>query len=257
MKRVHQILFSFFFALCCVSSAYAASDLSARLQAEIDGFKQEIESSRGPQLITVADRLTGTGLSDPALQTVVETKTKLLISEHEVNPKDKTIAEELNSMIRALGSMGTGSRDLIAGLVNSSKSRGVRERALRLPAQMDWYVKRNALMQKPDFYQPGQDLMTHRYLNLLASGDSAMGRWGLEELDRRRGAEPVVYAKMREILAQEKSAIKDAVHLDYLAWICKLLGRYDAANSKELLQSIQNDPREDKFFKKLKKYAKV
>lgn len=257
MKRVQHIFFSFFFAFCCVTYTQAASDLPARLQIEIDSFKKEIETLRGPALIGSADRLTGTGLSDPALSAVVETKTKLLMSEHASNPKDKTIAEELSTLIRTLGSMNPNSRDVFAGLVETSKSRGVRERALRLPAQLDWYARRNSIMQKPDFYQPGQDLMSHRYLNLLASGDSTMARWGMEELDRRRGAEQVVYVKMREILTQEKESIKDAVHLDYLAWICKLLGRYDAANSAELLKSIQNDPRNDKFFKKLKKYAKV
>ncbi len=257
MKRFQQFFFSILFTFSLVTCALAASDLSARLQTEIDGLKKDIESLRGPALMGAADRLTGAGLSDPALYAAVEAKTRLLISEHAASPKDKVIAEELNSIIRALGSMSPNSREVFAGLVETSTSRGVRERAHRLPAQLDWYVRRNSIMQKPDFYLPGQDLMTHRYLNLLASGDAALGRWALEELDRRGGAEPVVYTKMREILEQEKGAIKDAVHLDYLAWICKLLGRYDAANSTELLKSIQNDSRNDKFFKKLKKYAKV
>lgn len=257
MNRVQQFLSVFSLMLCCIGVQAATNDLPARLQTEVNTFKTEIETLRGQQLIAVADRLTGTGLSDPGLYAVVEAKTKLLISEHEANPKDKTVAEELNSMIRTLGSMGTSSRDMIAGLVKSSKSRGVRERALRLQSQMDWYVQRNTIMQKTDLYQPGQDLMTYRYLNLLTSGDPAMGRWGMEELERRKGAEPVVYDKMREILAAEKSAIKDGVHLDYLAWICKLLVRYDAANSTELLKSIQNDPGQDRNIKKLKKYAKI
>ena len=258
MKRVQQFLFSALMALCCVSYAQAAaSDLAERLQAEVNAFKSEIESSRGHKLIGVADRLTGTGLSDPALYAVVEAKTKALMSEHQAKPKDKMVAEELNSIIRALGSMGTGSRDLIVDLVENSSSRGIRNRAHRLHPKLDWFAQRNSIMQKPDYYQPGQDLMTYRYLNLLDSSDYTFGRWALEELDRRGGAEPLVYAKMRDILAQGKESIKSPVHLDYLAWICKLLSRYDADNSRELLTSIKNDSRSDKYFKKLKKYARI
>lgn len=257
MKRAQQFFSTCFLMLCCLYAQAATNDLPARLQTEINTFKTEIETLRGQQLIDSADRLTGTGLSDPALYIIVDAKTKSLIEEHTAKPKDKLVAEELNSMIRALGSMSTKSRDLIIGLVESSSSRGIRNRAHRLHPKLDWFAQRNLIMQKPDFYQPGQDLMTHRYLNLLASDDASMGRWALEELDRRGGSEPIVYAKMREILSQQKSNIKNNIHLDYLAWICKLLSRYDSANSADLLKSIQNDPSNDKNIKKLKKYAKV
>lgn len=235
----------------------ATSDLQSRLQAELDTYKQEIETLRGEPLIKSADLITGSGLSDPALYAVVDARTKLLISQHHAAPKDDGVARELNAMIRALGSMNPNSRELIVDLVENSHSRGVRERAHRLHPRLDWFVRRNTIMQKADNYQSGQDLMTHRYLNLLTDDDYAMGRWGLEELDRRGGAEPIVYKKMGEILMQGKSAIKSPLHLDYLAWICKLLSRYDATNSAELLKSIQSDPSKDKNMKKLKKYVKV
>ncbi|MDO8342178.1 MAG: hypothetical protein Q7T48_03170 [Cellvibrio sp.] len=258
MKRVNWFLCSVLFILSCVAQAQAAtSDLSSRLQAELDTYKQEIATLRGEALIKSADLITGSGLSDPALYSVVEAKTKSLISEHEAKPKDNVVADELNSLIRALGSMSKNSRDLIIGLVESSSSRGIRNRAHRLHPKLDWFAQRNNIMQKADSYQPGQDLMTHRYLNLLADSDYTFGRWALEELDRRGGAEPIVYKKMGEILARDKFAIKNAVHLDYLAWICKLLSRYDATNSAELLKSIQNDPSKDKYMKKLKKYVKI
>jgi hypothetical protein len=258
LKRVNWFLCSMLFILSCgVQAQTATSDLQSRLQVELDTYKQEVETLRGEQLIKSADLITGSGLSDPALYAVVEAKTKLLISEHEAKPKDKVVAEELNSMIRALGSISKDSRDLIVGLVESSSSRGIRNRAHRLHPKLDWFAQRNAIMQKADTYQPGQDLMTHRYLNLLVDSDYTYGRWALEELDRRGGAEPIVYKKMGEILARDKSAIKNAVHLDYLAWICKLLSRYDATNSADLLKSIQNDPSSDKNFKKLKKYVRI
>jgi hypothetical protein len=258
LKRINGFLCGVLFLLSCGSQAQVAkNDLQARLQEETAIFKQEIESFRGASLIKTADLLTGSGLSDSDLYAVVEAKTKLLISEHDAKPKDKVVAEELNALIRALGSMGTASRELIAGLVESSGSSGIRNRAHRLHPKLDWFAKRNAIMQKPDTYQSGQDLMTHRYLNLLMSDDNVFGRWAMEEMARRGGAEPIVYDKMREILAQEKTSIKSDIHLDYLAWICKLLSQYDAANSAELLNSIKNNPAKDKNAKKLKKYVKI
>lgn len=258
MKLAHQYLLSVLLLLCCLTSNIQAveNDLPSRLQAEADQFKQDIETLRGQQLIDAADLLTGTGLTDQALYETVKAKTTSLISEHEAMPKEKLIAEELNAMMRAMGSMNIESSSIIVGLVDSSTSRGVRNRAHRLHPKLQWFAQRNAIMQKPDYYKPGQDLMTHRYINLLTSNDSTMGRWALEEIDRRRGAEKAVYSKMREILEKDKESIKDDTHLDYLAWICKLLGRYDRNDSATLLQSIQNDKRNDKYFKKLKKHSR-
>lgn len=258
MKRVNWFVCGVVFIFSAVVQAQSSTnDLQSRLDAELAAYKQQIETLGGEQLIKSADLITGSGLSDPALYAVVEAKTKLLISEHQANPKNKVVAEQLNALIRTLGSMSKNSRDLIIGLVESSSSRGIRNRAHRLHPKLDWFAQRNLVMQQTDTYQPGQDLMTHRYLNLLSSNDYTFGRWALEELDRRGGAEPIVYKKMGEILTREKHAIKNDVHLDYLAWICKLLSRYDSVASADILKSIQNDPAKDRNFKKLKKYAKI
>jgi hypothetical protein len=245
------------FALVCYVPQTFANDMAERLQTEVDEFKKAIESSRGAPLISAADLLTGTGLSDLSLYAIVEEKTKSLIAMHKSHPKDNAIAEEVAAMIRAMASMNTQSHNLIVDLVQSSSSRGLRNRAHRLAPKLNWFEKRNKIMQIPDSYQPGQDLMTHRYLNLLASGDYTLGRWALEEIERRGGAEPTVYEKMREILNRDKSSIQNDIHLDYLAWICKLLSRYDAAGSRELLSSIENDPSKNKQIRKLKKYINI
>lgn len=260
MKHFNKFLMGVIFVFSSLAFAQeqgATNDLAARLQAEIATFKNDIATQRGDRLIDTADLLTGAGLSDAQLYSVVEAKTKELIAEHEAKPRDKIVAEELNAMIRALGSMNPASKDIIVNLVESSSSRGIRNRAHRLHPKLSWFAHRNMIMQKTDFYLPGQDLMAHRYINLLVDADYNYGRWAMEELDRRGGAEPVVYRKMAEILEQQKENIKSPAHLDYLAWITKILARYDSANSAELLKSIKNDPRKDKFFQKLKKYAKV
>lgn len=261
MNNLFRYLATIVVFLSCAAPSFAQpaprNDLAGRLEQERNEFKQLIETQRGPGLIQVADTLTGAGLSDETLYAAVNAKTQLLMAEHAADPKNDGVEEELNAMIRALGSMSVKSRDLIDGLVTSSTSRGVRNRALRLSSKLYWFEQRNAIMQKPEFYQPGQDLMSHRYLNLLTSSDWQNGRWAMEEIERRKGAEAVVYQKMREILEAQKSAIKSDLHLDYLAWICKLLSRYDAVNSNAVLLAIKNDPAKDSQTKKLKKWVKI
>lgn len=249
------VMFAFFTtAFAQEPEAATTQDLPGRLQAELDTYKNQIETLRGQPLIDVADLITGSGLNDSTLYVAVETKLNSLIAEHRAKPKDKLVAEEVNAMMRTLGSMNLKSEAVINNLLQTSTSRGIRNRAVRLLPKLVWFHERNLLMQKPDFYEPGQDLMTHRYLNLIISDDPRNSRWAAEEIYRRGGAEPVVYRKMAEILAQQQLAIKDDVHLDSLAWFCKILATYDAANSAELLSSIRTNPRTDK---KLKKYAKV
>ncbi|HEY6529509.1 MAG TPA: hypothetical protein VIZ65_12510 [Cellvibrionaceae bacterium] len=233
-------------------------DLAAKLLDERNTLKKLVESERGTTLMHTADIIAGSGLSDAELYAAVESKTKMLVAEHKADPKNDVVANELNDMMRAMGSMNVNSKDLVSSLIDGASSRGVRERALRLVPKLSWYEHRNRVMQNPEFYEPGQDLMSHRYINLLLSEDPTFGRWALEELTRREGAkDSIVYKKMNEILQAQKTNIKSDDHLDFLAWICKTLRRYDVANSAVVLNSISNDTSKDKNMRKLKKYVKI
>lgn len=184
------------------------NDLAARLLNERNDLKKIIESERGTTLMQAADIITGSGLSDPELYAAVEQKAKILIAEHKADPENDVVANELNDVMRALGAMNLSSKDLIEPLIKGATSRGVRERALRLVPKLYWYQQRNLVMQKAEFYEPGQDLMTHRYINLLVSDDPTFGRWALEELTRRGGTrDSIVYKKMGEILQAQKANI--------------------------------------------------
>lgn len=231
-----------------------ASDLAKRIDAESSGYIQKIESLRGQALIDAADLVTGSGLNSPKLYSAVEAKLNLLEAEHSADPKNKIVANELNAVMRTLGSMGSQAAGAVDHILKTSTSKGVRERALRLLPKLSWFEQRNNLMQKPDFYQPGQDLMTYRFLNLIASDDPQNGRWAAEEIGRRNGTEAIVYRKMAEVLEQQYMAIKSDDHLDELAWFCKLLSRYDSQNSTELLRKIKQNPATNK---KLVKYIGV
>ncbi len=252
--KIFGLVLFFFVFTANAEDINNASDLAKRIDAEINDYIQKIESLRGQPLIDAADLITGSGLNSPKLYTAVEAKLNLLESEHTADPKNKIVANELNSVMRTFGSMGSQASGSVDHILKTSTSKGVRERALRLLPKLSWFEQRNNLMQKPDFYKPGQDLMTYRFLNLIASNDPQNGRWAAEEIVRRNGAEPIVYQKIAEVLEQQYTNIKSDEHLDELAWFCKLLSRYDSQNSGQLLKTIKQNPVTNK---KLVKYIGV
>lgn len=253
-----KLLSVFSIVLCAfaltVNADVANSDLAKRVEVETNDYIQKINTLRGQPLIDIADLISGSGLNDSKLYAAVEVKLNALEGEHTADPKNKLVAEELNAVMRALGSMGTKALTTVDRILNTSTSRGVRERAVRLQPKLGWYEQRDVIMQKTDSYAPGQDLMTYRFINLIVSDDPSNGRWAAEEIVRRNGAEPIVYRKMAEVLEKQYLDIKSDVHLDELAWFSKLLSRYDGANSKEILTTIKNNPATNK---KLVKYISI
>ena len=242
-----------FFSAC--SSQAADSGLEERLTQEIARFEDGIENKQGPELIAEADLLTGRGFTDPNLYEVVEKRTKEEYARHLASPRDKQIARNLNSLVRAYGSFGnTDSQAFIQSLVSTAKSRGVRNRAHRLHPKLGWFKKRNELMQNKAYYNDDQKLMTHRFMGLILSNDYSYRRWGSEEINRLGGSEDIVYQAMANTLREEAKNIQNDLHLDSLAWFCKILARYDSANQKELLTMITSDKN---YHRKLRKYAGI
>ena len=249
IKNVMSIMVLSFFI---VLNAFA--DLDTLIEKETEMFKGGIGLKQDQELIALADLLTGSGLNDDGLYKAVEKRTKEEYAKHLDNPKEKQTANNLNALIRAYGSFGRGeSQDFIVSLASSAKSRGVRNRAHRLNKKLDWFSKRNELMQDRSYYKPGQDLMTHRFMALVVDSDPRMRRWASEEINRRGGTGDIVYVAMANILKEEGKNFESGDHLDSLAWYCKMLAKYKPAENAELLSSIQSDKG---YNKKLRKYAR-
>lgn len=257
MLNLRYRSFALFVIFSFVISGNVIADVNPLLEAEVHRYKSELEQKSGKDLIVLADLLSGSGIGDDELYEVVESRTKQEFEYHVENPKDRVSAKVLNSLLRAYASFGREeSRSFLVGVVEKSKSRGVRNRAHRLQPKLGWYAERNKLMQDFSGYKAGEDLMTQRYINLLASDDDRLGRWAAEEIDRRKGAENRVYQTLAALI--EKNALAasskpSAVRLDAYAWYCKILARYDAENNKDLLLEIQKNK---SYHKKLKKYAR-
>ncbi len=258
MKKVFLNSIAIIALLSCGGFAQAISpaaqaDLTERLRVEAEGFKHDIATLHGESLVEAANIIVGSGVSDPDLYKVVDAKVNEVYQEHLRSPKDKNIALELVSLIRAYASIDPQSRSLLEQILNVSKYRAVRERAVRLLPKLYWFAQRNSLMQKPDFYEPGQDLMTYRFMNLITSNDPVMRRYAAEEINRRKGAEPAVYQKMAEKLEKDKHSIGEGVDLDAYAWFCRILRDYDRQKWSQLLSALTNDPSVNK---KIKRFTK-
>ncbi len=240
--------------LCFFIALNAFADLETLLSDEIKAFKNGLEVKQDIELIALADLLSGSGISDDELYSVVEERTRNEYAKHISNPRDKQVAKNFNALMRAYGSFGKlESSEFIISVVSSSKSRGVSNRAHRLHPKLGWFKRRNELMQNKAYYKEGQDLMTHRFMGLINDSDPSMRRWASEEIKRRGGTEGVVYSAMANTLKEEGKNIKSASHLDSLAWYCKILAKFSPQEHGDLLLEIQSG---GGYHKKLKKYAR-
>lgn len=256
---IHSIL-----ALCLVFShtvfsadthAVKSDNLKTRLQNELDGFYKAIQENTGSSLIVTADKISGAGLDDDKLFKLVDKKLNELLKQHLATPKNNEISLQINALLRSYVSSGKKESLIWADrLLNESKSRGVRNRALRIKNKLSWYQQRNAIMQNPEYYAPSQELMTHRFLNLLNSEDLPLARWGAEEIGRNGGSEAVVFDHMRAYVDSNARKTLTNLELDLIAWYCKTLKKFDLEKSKALLQGLSGDK---SVHKKIRKYARI
>lgn len=229
------------------------SDLQARNQAIISEFAAGLQTKRGQALIDLADEISSTAIVTPELTARLKSLTESLLEEQILNG-DKTVANELNSVMRAYASMGASSeaKSLIQRTLDTSTSRGVRNRALRLLPKLDWYAKRNQIASDATYYKPEQKIETHRLLGWLADSDPTLQRYAMEEIGRNGGAEKAVYELIAKKLDENRYWNTGGNELDAIAWMAKTLSNYARSDYKELLTSIKQDK---KVNKKVKKYT--
>ncbi len=233
------------FAQTCLANVATSSEQLKELQlAEVAGYIERVNSQRGEALMTTADLITGSGTVSYTLYAVVEAKILELDEQlHERTGRKLEAANALSKLIRSLAALSPESEVLLEDMWHNSKSRRVRNRAKSLVLQrLGWYQRRNEIMQNADSYQPGQALMTHRYLNLLAHDDITYGRWAAEEIARRDGAETAVYDEMANILKSRPRVKLEKLAMDTYSWYCKTLRKYGEGDYSDVLAEIAAAP---------------
>ena len=235
-------------------SFQALADVNALLRSEIDAYKDGINKLSGQELIILADQLSGSGVVDEELYTVVRERTKKEFTNH-FGYSDKTQLKATVSLIRALGSFGRfEDRAFFLDMTQSGKARGIRNRAKQSNKKLGWFKKRNEIMQDTSYYEEGQKLSTHKFLALIHSKDLTMRRWAAEEINRRGGADNVVFKTMAKMVREEAPTATDKVHLDTMAWFCRVLSTHDAINHREFLIDLKNSAQVPY---KIKKHIKI
>ncbi len=240
-------------SLLIASTTYAMST-SEQLSKEIDQYTDAIKKYNGENLIASADEISGAGLNNTQLFDEVE---KRLIQQHQaqlVDRKDQLLARQVSALTRTLASSGNYKyKASIDQIFRETRSNGVKRRAKRMKNKFDWYAKRNSIMQNMSQHIEGQDLMTTRLLNLINKEDNLLRRYGAEELSRQSHAEAAILQVIAERLENEHIDPQDNLHLDTLAWFCRILGQFAKEEYRPLLQGIADNK---ELRKKLRKYAK-
>ena len=234
--------------------AHAHTELLQLHQTEAMELSAALRAAQSDELILIADKISGLGVTDAQLHQQIGQRIHSEYKRYKEGEKNRKQLNRIGALMRAYASFGrVDSQRLLIALSAKHQAKPVRKRALGLLRDLDWYVRRNEIMQKPESYKSGQSLMTHRFLNLLASEDQAMRRWSLEEMYRQGGAEKEVYDEMEAILRREAATAKAGVHLDFLAWICKIFVHFDSRQRGRVLAQIRNGS----FPSKLQRHAKL
>ncbi|BCD97365.1 hypothetical protein [Marinagarivorans cellulosilyticus] len=233
-------------------SLVAQRDLRNKEQA--DQYLTELNRAQGAALIDIANKISGSGVVTPELTATLKAKTASLLAANIEYAKNKDTARELNAVMRAYGAMGYSAEAerLIQKVLDTSPSRGVRNRAVRLIPKLHWFSERNSIMKSMMYYKPEQAIETHRLMALLSSDSPIFRRYGAEELNRQGGADSEAYALMAKILEKDKY-VQSGDALDAMAWYAKVLSIYAKSDYRDLLLAIKNDKA---VSKKLRKYTK-
>jgi hypothetical protein len=217
--------------------------LQRQLQQEVDQYITELNESKGNALAEVADRISGSGLSDSQL---FDTVNALLISKHEANmtvaAKDKAVIHQIGALLRTLASSGNpGYASTLESVLHESKNRAIRNRAKHVLAKIDFYHNRNLLMQNMENHRENQSLHATRILNLLQSDDLTMSRFAAEEIVRQGSAETAIQDWLAERVQQQVRQTSSNLEVDTVAWYCKVLGTVNKAKYADMLTKISHD----------------
>jgi hypothetical protein len=232
-----------------------AESLETLLQQELDGYIQLLNDAEGEALADAANQITSSGLSDQRLFDTVKHK---LISKHQEQmadtSKNKVIVHQVVTMLRTLASSGDSQYyPTLDNIQQESKNRAIRNRAKHVKNKISFYHDRNRLMQDMQNHIAGQSLHSTRLLNLLNNSSLVMNRFAAEEIVRKGSAEPVIQDWIYDRLQKQIHQPKDKLHIDTLAWYCKVLGTVNKEKYTEFLTDITKDKT---INAKIRKHAK-
>ena len=253
VSKIRAVFFGIGFLLYSLSFNSIA-DVDSLLKAELEGYKTGIQNMSGQELIVLSDVISSTGIVDNELHTMVADRAKKEYKTH-LASGNREQAKSVTALIRALGSFGRDEdRAFLREVTQGAKIGSVRNRAKQVGLKVAWYKKRNKSMQQTSYYEKGQNLFTYRLMGLLYSKDPSLRRWAAEEVHRQGGADDLIYETMAQMVKAEGIFATEGVHVDALAWFCRILSTYDVENYGEFLADIKSD---EDYHEKIRRYARV
>ncbi len=232
-----------------------STDLQGQLDAEVNQFITELEQAEGSDLVDISNRITSSGLSDKRLFDNVK---NIILTKHiDIMSKSKNeelVIRQVVALLRTLASSGNYEySSTLERLVLESSNRSIRNRAKHVMNKIGFYQQRNQLMQNLEGHSNSQSLHTTRILNLLESDDLIMNRFAAEEIFRAGSAAPVVQEWIATRLKRDLHNAESKLHIDTLAWYCKVLGLVNKPKYSGFLKEIVKDKSVDS---KIRKHTK-
>ena len=226
-----------------ISPASFAADIKSLLNEEIESYITDLEGAEGESLISVASRITRSGLTDPRLFDKVN---DILLDKHRLQMttarEDEIVVHQIVNLLRTLASTGRSEYSSTLRLIlGESKNRAVRNRAKHLLSKRMFYQDKNRIMNQLENHKEGQTLHSTRLINLLNNKSLIMNRFAAEEIVREGAAEEAVQELIAERLEQEVRLDGSKLQTDTLAWYAKVLGTVNREKYLEFLTGISKD----------------
>ena len=240
MKTInfHLVLF----VITMLSGMAFSEGISNPFMEEIDAYKAGINSESYGTITRTAKQISASGLTNTSLFDNIE---KVLLDFHQkqiASSKDESLVNPAIALMRALGSSGNDKYAVTLNMIlDESPSRASRNRAKHVLGKIPWYRRRNAIMQDLANHNPDQSLQSTRFINLLTSGDYIFQRYAAEEIYRMGNAEPVVMELMASDLKKGASGEQGKLHVDTMAWYCRVLAKVARTEYHNFIQGLADD----------------
>jgi len=240
MNKSIIVAMSILISLISFSSNAAVSE--KELEKEINTYIEGLNSEDSAVVKKTANAITASGLLDERLYDHIEKRLLKYHQEYVNGRTDEVTLRTTVELVRALGASGKGKYyPTFDRLLRENKARLIRNRAKRAKQTLSWYQRRNEEMHNLDSHQAGQSLFSTRILNLINHSDKTLNRYAMEELYRIGKAETVVLDNVSKKFKEEVYLDAGKLHIDVMAWHCKVLGKLGEEKHREQVKKAIDD----------------
>jgi len=247
-KKLGVLCSALTFLFGAVFSAGVMAD-AAELESEIKSYQKTFKSGSFVSKKRAIGDLEWIGLSD---ERVYEPLAELILAD--MMTTDKTTVKQLTYYIKGLSFSGNERYGaVLKKVVNEASNRHLIKHSLKALGRIEDHVKWNPVISSALDKAGAGENDRQRVKNMLSSNMTDLQRVGAKRVYYAFEGDPELLGQVKALLlAGYKNTEKDKIHIDLMAWLCKVLGASGDVAYTEVLQEVADNAGQ----KKVRKHAK-